>query len=31
MPSIGDVVVADSTPAVRDFSEFLGVGEPAAE
>jgi len=25
MPSIGDVVVADSTPAPRDFSEFLGA------
>jgi len=24
MPSIGDVVVADSTPAARLTSEFLG-------
>jgi hypothetical protein len=25
MPNIGDVVVADSPPALRDFSEFLGA------
>ncbi len=26
MPSTGDVVVVDSTPGLRDFSEFLGGG-----
>jgi hypothetical protein len=25
MPSTGDVVVVDSTPGLRDFSEFLGA------